>query len=62
MTQKKRDPGAANPGVERDGLAPTSLSAYGHSDLQAQCLVRHFNINPTLAPTLAALAWNGGRT
>ena len=59
MIQKKRDPGAASPGAERDGLAPTSLSEYAHSDLQAQCLVRRFNINPALAPTIAELIWKG---
>ncbi len=61
MIQKKRDPGAANPGVECDGLAPTSLSVHAYSDLQAQCLVRRFNINPTLAPTIAELVWKGNR-
>ena len=61
MIQIQCDPGAANPGAECDGLVPTSLPLNGRSDLQAQCLVRYFNIHPALAPTMAALVWNGGR-
>lgn len=57
MARKQRDPGALIPGAGRDWFAATSRTVDSNSDLQAQRLVRVHNINPALAPTLAALAW-----
>jgi len=37
----------------------TTHSVVSVSDLQSQRLVRDHRINPALAPTLAALAWQG---
>lgn len=51
----------AEPRAGCDWLEASTHSVNSLSDLQVQRLVRDYHINPALAPTIAALAWQAVR-